>query len=47
MCGVGGVWKGVGIVAEEVSKIECIGDGLDDIDGSGLGNMSSWSFNFF
>lgn len=41
MRGVGGVWKGVGIVAEEISKIERVGDGLDDIDGSGLGNMSS------
>lgn len=41
MRGVGGVWKRVGIVAEEVSKIKCIGDRLDNIDGSGLGNMSS------
>lgn len=41
MRGVGGVWKRIGIVAEEVSKVECVGDGLDDIDRSGLGNMSS------
>lgn len=44
MRGVGGVWKGVGIVAEEVSKVECVGDGLDDINGPGLGNMSSRGF---
>lgn len=40
MHGVGGVWKGVGIVAEKVSKVECVRDGFDDIDGSGLGSMS-------
>lgn len=44
--GVGGVGKGVCIVAEEVSEVECVGDGLGDVDGSRLGNMSSWIFYY-
>ena len=47
MCGVGGVRKGVGIVAEEVTEVEGVGDGLGDVDGSGLGNVSSWNFYYF
>lgn len=41
MCGVGGVREGVGIVAEEVAEVEGVGDGLGDVNGSGLGNVSS------
>lgn len=44
MCGVGGVREGVGIVAEEVAEVEGVGDGLGDVNGSGLGNVSSWNF---
>lgn len=47
MCGVGGVRERVGIVAEEVAEVEGVGDGLGDINGSGLGNVSSWNFYYF
>lgn len=47
MCGVEGVRKGVGVVTEEVTEVEGVGDGLGDVDGSGLGNISSVNFSYF
>lgn len=44
MCGIGGVGKGVGVVAEEVTEVEGVGNWLGDVDGSVLRNVS---FGFF
>lgn len=47
MCGVGGVGKGVDIIAEEVTEVEGVGSRLGDVDGSVSGNVSSEFFYVF